>query len=150
MSAATAVRRSGAIAVAVLLAVAIGPGPAAAGEKTRLKLRGSPFGKVLFANGYAMYVFTADRGSTSHCYGDCAHAWPPLIAEGEIVTGPGVKRGKLATTTRDDGSLQITYAGRPLYGYIGDPRGEVYCQNVEEYGGVWYAVKPSGKPVSSG
>ena len=107
-------------------------------------------GKVLFANGYAMYVFTADRGSTSHCYGDCAHAWPPLIAEGEIVAGRGSSAASSRPPTRDDGSRQITYAGRPLYGYIGDPRGEVYCQNVEEYGGVWYAVKPSGKPVSSG
>lgn len=150
MSSTALSRRVGFLAIAAIAAVAIGAAPASAAEKTRLKLRSSPYGKVLFANGYAMYVFTADQGSTSNCYGACANAWPPLIAEGEIVTRKGVKRGKLGTTTRDDGAKQITYAGRPLYGYIDDPRGEVYCQDVEEYGGIWYAVRPSGKPVSSG
>lgn len=150
MLAVTTLRRPVAVALAALVALAIGVAPAAGAEKTRLKLRSSPYGKVLFANGYAMYVFTADRRSTSRCYGDCARAWPPLLAEGEIVAGEGVKRGRLATTRRDDGSRQITYAGRPLYGYIDDPRGEVYCQDVEEYGGIWYAVKPSGEAVSSG
>lgn len=142
-------RRIGTVTAAAVVALVVGAAPAVAADQTRLKLRGSPYGTVLFANGYAMYVFTADQGSASRCYGSCAKAWPPLIAEGEIVTGKGVKRSKLATTTREDGSEQLTYAGRPLYGYSDDPRGEVYCQDVEEYGGTWYAVRPSGRPASS-
>ena len=40
---------------------------------------------MLFANGYAIYKFTADKGSESQCYGECAEAWPPLDARGEVV-----------------------------------------------------------------
>lgn len=143
-------RRIVAAALIAVAALAIGGLPAAGAEKTRLKLRGSPYGKVLFANGYAMYVFTADRGSTSNCYGACAEAWPPLIAKGKLVARKGVKRGRLGTAPRDGGAKQVTYAGRPLYGYVDDPRGEVFCHDVEEFGGIWYAVKPSGKPVPPG
>jgi predicted lipoprotein with Yx(FWY)xxD motif len=122
-------------------------GPAHGAERTKLSLRSSPYGKVLFADGYAMYVFTADRGGVSDCYDACAHAWPPLAAEGEVIAGKGVKERKVGTTERDDGSIQITYAGRPLYGYIDDPRGEVFCHNIREFGGIWYAVRGNGRPA---
>ena len=118
-------------------------------DKTRLTLRNSPYGRVLFANGYAQYVFTADSRATSHCYGRCARAWPPLAARGRILAGDGVDRGKLGVTTRAGGRRQLTYAGQPLYGYVHDPRGEVYCQDVEEFGGIWYAVLGSGAPATS-
>ena len=117
-------------------------------DRTRLTVRNSPYGKVLFANGYAMYVFTADAGSDSACYAACAKAWPPLRAKGRIVAGAGVDAGLVGTTTRRGGRRQITYDGRPLYGYVHDPRGEVYCQDVEEFGGVWYAIRGSGHPVA--
>jgi predicted lipoprotein with Yx(FWY)xxD motif len=133
--------------VAAAAALALGGSDAQGAERTKLKLRNSPHGKVLFADGYAMYVFTSDRGATSECYGACAKAWPPLIAEGEVVAGSGVKERKLKTTERDDGSMQITYAGKPLYGYVDDPRGRVFCHDVREFGGTWYAVKRSGKPA---
>ena len=49
---------------------------------------------------------------------------------------------------RSDGRLQATYAGRPLYFYVGekDP-GEVLCQGVSEFGGTWYVVAPGGQAV---
>ena len=124
--------------------------PAMGAEKTRLTLRSSPYGKVLFANGYAQYVFTADSEAESHCYGRCAKAWPPLPARGRIVAGDGVRREEVGVTTRAGGRSQLTYAGQPLYGYVHDPRGEVYCQDVEEFGGIWYAVLGSGEPAASG
>lgn len=133
--------------VAIALAAVALPASAMGAERTRLTLKSSPYGKVLFANGYAMYVFTADSGSTSNCYGDCAKAWPPLKARGRIVAGEGVDRDRIGFTERRGGRRQITYAGQPLYGYVDDPRGEVYCQDVDEFGGTWYAVLPSGSPV---
>jgi hypothetical protein len=42
-------------------------------------------------------------------------------------------------------SRRSPYDGRPLYGYVHDPRGEVYCHEVVEFGGTWYAVRKSGK-----
>jgi predicted lipoprotein with Yx(FWY)xxD motif len=49
---------------------------------------------------------------------------------------------------RRDGRLQVTYAGHPLYYYVGDRRpGEVLCQAVAEYGGTWYVVAPDGRAI---
>ena len=62
--------------------------------------------------------------------------------------GSGVKKALLGTTRRSDGRRQVTYAGRPLYHYIGDTRpGLITCQNVSEYGGLWLVVGASGAVV---
>ncbi len=114
-------------------------------EVTKLTLKRSDYGRVLFADGYALYLFTRDGGSGSRCAGDCAEAWPPLRATEEVVTRKGVKRRLLGTITRADGSKQLTYAGHPLYGYVHDLRGEVFCNDVFEFGGTWYAVNRSGR-----
>ena len=47
-----------------------------------------------------------------------------------------------------DGSRQATYAGRPLYYYVGDRKpSQILCQNVSEFGGLWLVVRPSGTLV---
>ena len=50
-------------------------------------------------------------------------------------------------TAIDDGTTQVTYAGRPLYYYVDDPPGEILCHNVEEFGGLWLVVEPGGEAV---
>ena len=125
-----------------------GPEPArAAAKAAKLTVKASPYGPVVFANGYAMYVFDRDQGSRSRCYGKCAEAWPPLRARADVVAGRGIDSRLIGTTKRRNGSRQITYAGRPLYGYVHDPRGEVFCHDVREFGGLWLAVQRSGEPA---
>jgi len=54
----------------------------------------------------------------------------------------------VGTTRRADGSLQVTYAGRPLYYYVGDRRpGQILCQNVPEFGGLWLVLRGDGSLV---
>jgi predicted lipoprotein with Yx(FWY)xxD motif len=54
----------------------------------------------------------------------------------------------LGKVRRQDGRLQVTYAGHPLYYYVGDRRpGQVLCQAVLEFGGTWYVVAPSGHAI---
>jgi predicted lipoprotein with Yx(FWY)xxD motif len=119
----------------------------AAAERTKVRLKKTRFGRVLFdSDGYALYVFTRD-GRKSKCNGDCAEAWPPLRAQGKLVGGKGVKDWLLAKVTRRDGTKQVTYDGHPVYNYIDDPLGVVLCQNVREFGGLWYVIKRSGKVV---
>jgi predicted lipoprotein with Yx(FWY)xxD motif len=116
-------------------------------QRTKVRLRKTRFGRVLFdSDGYALYLFTRD-GRRSKCNGDCATAWPPLRARGNLVGGKGVKERLLGKVKRRDGSKQVTYNGHPLYNYIDDPHGVVLCQNVQEFGGLWYVVKRSGRPV---
>jgi predicted lipoprotein with Yx(FWY)xxD motif len=135
------------LAAALLLATAAGAG--AAGQAgTRLTAKSSRYGKVLFdGRNYSLYLFTADRGKRSTCYGACAAAWPPFLAKGKPVAGPGIKPSLLGTTRRRDGRLQVTYGGHPLYYYVDDGRGEIKCHNVSEFGGLWLVVRPSGKAV---
>jgi predicted lipoprotein with Yx(FWY)xxD motif len=127
--------------------------PAAMSEhsvsRPTLKAQSSRFGKVLFdGRGFVLYAFTRDHGRSA-CYGACAKAWPPYFApKGTLRVGSGVKLSLLGTVKRRDGRRQITYAGRPLYYYVGDTRaGQILCQDVDEYGGTWLIVRPSGKLV---
>jgi predicted lipoprotein with Yx(FWY)xxD motif len=60
----------------------------------------------------------------------------------------GARRSLLGTLRRVDGTRQVTYAGRPLYYYAGDRKpGQILCQNVFEFGGLWLVVRASGAPV---
>ena len=110
------------------------------------KLLDSQLGPVMF-NGrdQAAYFFTRDRGGKSRCYGECAEAWPPFYARGKPRAGRGVKQSLLGTVARRDGRRQVTYAGKPLYFYAHDPKGEVLCNDIAEFGGTWFAVTPAGK-----
>ena len=118
---------------------------------TKVKVAYSDYGRILFdGSKRAIYLFEADKTTRSECYGDCAEEWPPVLSEGAPAPGPGVDAAKLGTTERKDGTVQVTYAGNPLYYWHGDPPGEVYCQNVDEFGGLWLVVQASGEPVKSG
>ena len=110
----------------------------------------SDFGRVLFdANGQVIYVFEIDGRDQSNCTSEeCVEAWPPVLTEEQPTAGAGVDAGLLGTIRRDDGKLQVTYDGRPLYFYEHEVPGEIKCHNVDLHGGLWWVVTPSGKPVS--
>ena len=118
-------------------------------SRATLTARSSSFGKVVFdGRGFVLYAFTRDK-RTSACYGACAEAWPPYFApKGTLRVGAGLKRALLGTVKRKNGRRQVTYAGRPLYYYVGDRRpGQILCQDVFEFGGRWLIVRPSGMLV---
>jgi predicted lipoprotein with Yx(FWY)xxD motif len=117
--------------------------------RSTVTVKASSFGRILFdGRGYALYGFTRDPRAKSVCSGACARAWPPYIVKSRPRAGTGVAARRLGTTKRKDGSLQVTYAGRPLYYYVGDRKpGQILCQNVTEFGGVWRVVRPSGRLV---
>jgi predicted lipoprotein with Yx(FWY)xxD motif len=122
--------------------------PAAAGTVT-VGVKKSQYGPILFdGRGYVLYVFTHDRPARSTCSGDCAASWPPYLAKGALRAGAGARQSLLGTTTRPDGTKQVTYAGRPLYYYVGDRKpGQILCQNIREYGGLWLVARGNGSPV---
>jgi predicted lipoprotein with Yx(FWY)xxD motif len=135
------------MAVAVTLVAVMGSARAAPGAAARLSVRSTEYGKALFGpSGKVVYVFGADRGSTSHCYGVCAKAWPPLLTTRAPLAGPGVKAKLLGTTKRKNGSLQVTYNRHPLYYYEADTRGKIMCQHANMHGGLWLIIKPNGQP----
>jgi predicted lipoprotein with Yx(FWY)xxD motif len=106
----------------------------------------SDFGTMLFdKTGQAIYLFDRETSDRPRCYGSCADAWPPVLTKGEPRADGRVRSGLLATTERKDGTLQVTYAGQPLYYYAHEGKNEVLCHNVVEYGGTWLVVQPNGE-----
>jgi len=128
---------------AVVAAVTLGAGSAG------VQAHSSQYGRVLFdQRGFVLYGFTADTPRASRCTGACAKAWPPLLVKTAARALRGVDRTKLGTVERAHGARQVTYAGHPLYYYVGDLKpGRILCQDVREYGGLWLVVAPSGKLV---
>jgi predicted lipoprotein with Yx(FWY)xxD motif len=140
-----------AAAVLVLTGGALFAPAASAAPKASVVAGKSSFGQILFdGRGYALYAFTRDPRRRATCYGACAKAWPPYLIKTRPAAGKGAKSSLIGTVRRRDGKLQATYAGRPLYYYVGDTKpGIVLCQNVEEFGGLWLVVRGSGALVRS-
>lgn len=94
--------------------------------------------------GMSLYMFTKDTANTSNCYDKCEVAWPPLLTTGKPTVADGIDASKLGTTTRKDGSTQVTYNGLPLYYYDKDKAaGDVVGQGV---GKVWWVIGADGSP----
>ena len=97
-------------------------------------------GKLLVdADGMTLYRFNNDEAGKSNCYDDCAANWPPLLVdEGAIPTGAAGVVGELGTAVRDDGTVQVTYEGMPLYGWVNDAAaGDATGQGVKD---VWFVA----------
>jgi predicted lipoprotein with Yx(FWY)xxD motif len=106
-----------------------------------LTVADSDLGTILTdADGRTLYLFENDHQAQSTCYETCADNWPALT--GTATAGQGVDASMLGTTTRTDGTKQVTYNGWPLYHYSGDERpGDTNGQGI---GGVWYAMGADG------
>lgn len=106
------------------------------------------FGLILVdGEGWTLYIFLNDEPGVSNCSGSCENNWPPLLAEGELAAGEGVDASLLGTTTRDDGTTQLTYNGWPLYYYVDDVNpGDTNGIGV---GDVWYPISPAGEQAAA-
>ena len=105
----------------------------------------SEFGTILFdGDGQAIYIWEVEESSEAECYDSCADAWPPVLTDGAPTAGGDVDESLLGTTTRTDGSTQVTYNGHPLYYYAHEDAGEVKCHNISTHGGLWWVIQPSG------
>ncbi|MDQ7805890.1 SCO0930 family lipoprotein [Amycolatopsis sp. A133] len=94
-------------------------------------------------NGMTLYRFDKDTAKPpkSNCDGDCAKAWPPMLATGDVQV-QGVDKNMVGKVTRSDGTEQITVGGWALYRYAKDTKaGDATGQGV---GGAWYAANAKG------
>lgn len=102
---------------------------------------------VVDAEGMTVYYFSSDvpDSGESTCEGDCLAAWPPVHADSEDPQVDGVT-AEVGTITGNDGELQVTIDGRPVYLYQGDAApGDVTGQAVND---VWWAVAPDGSEIT--
>jgi predicted lipoprotein with Yx(FWY)xxD motif len=125
------------------------PKPDNAGDPGGLvvEVTDSEYGQILVdGDGRTLYAFDKETTDRSECFGACAEAWPPSYSEGRPRAGRGVKHELLGTTDHE-GKQLVTYNGHPLYYYIDEGPNEVLCQGVDEFGGLWLVVDPSGDPI---
>lgn len=112
---------------------------------TTITSAASDYGQVLWGPDLqVVYIWEREPTATAECYGDCAEAWPPVLTTGEPIATGDADAAMLGTTTRQDGSTQVTYNGHPLYYYAHEGPGEVKCHDVATHGGLWWVVTPAG------
>jgi predicted lipoprotein with Yx(FWY)xxD motif len=123
---------------------------AAASSGATVSVRSTRYGRILVdGRGHALYAFTrdalvADARATGHARLHGRRS----SCEGMRPRGRSARTSLIRAIRRSDGSRPVTYAGRPLYFYAGDKKpGQVLCQNVSEFGGLWLVIRASGQLV---
>ncbi|MGY0779614.1 COG4315 family predicted lipoprotein [Azospirillum argentinense] len=126
-----------AIALALGLVAPSGFAPSAFAQGAMPAKTGQSAGGPVLTDskGMTLYVFDRDAGGKSACNGQCATNWPPLMAPA------GAKAmGDYSVVTRDDGSMQWAYKGKPLYGWAKDGKpGDTTGDGVNN---VWHVARP--------
>ena len=117
----------------------------------KVSVTATGLGRILVdGRGRTLYLFAKETRGKSMCAGACAGFWPPLIATGKPLAGPGAKSTLLGTTRRPDGRLQVTYNHHPLYTFAKDARrGDTNGEELNAFGAEWYALSPAGIKVAS-
>jgi predicted lipoprotein with Yx(FWY)xxD motif len=109
----------------------------------------SSLGQILVdGNGKTLYLFEADTGTASTCSGACAQAWPPVTTSGGPKAASGASQSLLGTTTRSDGTKQVTYKGHPLYTFVNDTKpGDTTGEGSTAFGAGWDVLSPAGDKI---
>jgi predicted lipoprotein with Yx(FWY)xxD motif len=100
--------------------------------------------------GRIVYRFDADGNNppVSRCTGECAQRWVPVtVPDGQEPDLLGIKPEQVGTLRREDGALQVTLAGWPLYTVAGD-QGAHDDTGANGAEGLWFAVTPTGEKVT--
>jgi predicted lipoprotein with Yx(FWY)xxD motif len=66
---------------------------------------------------FPVYSLSTDTATTSTCTGACAVTWPPLLTGGTPGLIDGLSSADVGTLKLPDGTVQVTYRGKPLYLY---------------------------------
>ncbi len=122
------------------------PSPTGASVLSTRSLRGAP-GFVNSA-GFTVYVFDKDLANPGHssCNNSdgCSQNWPPVRPPSGVTLS-----GQFAMIARDDGSTQLTYAGRPLYTFVVDTAaGQTNGDGVNAFGGIWHIARPQSNATT--
>ena len=87
--------------------------------------------------GMTVYTFANDKDmGKSACNGPCATNWPPMMVQ----AGDPAPKEPLSIITRDDGSKQYAFKGKPLYYWKDDKKaGDTTGHKFRD---VWFVVVP--------
>jgi len=95
-----------------------------------------------------LYLFAKDTGPGSTCEGSCASYWPPVPVSGAPHAAGGAAAAALGVITGSGGSRQLSYAGHPLYYFVGDTKaGQTRGQGLDQFGAKWFVLNSTGAAV---
>jgi predicted lipoprotein with Yx(FWY)xxD motif len=141
-----------AIAVAVF---AVGGGKAQASHPhaaggSAIAIRSTSLGQTLVdANGRTLYLFKGDRPNVSTLSAAGTAVWPRFVSAGHVKAEGGARAALIGTTSSPSGVRQVTYAGHPLYYYVGDSSpGSTRGQGLNQFGALWYVLGSSGNAIT--
>jgi predicted lipoprotein with Yx(FWY)xxD motif len=119
----------------------------AASSAQGMHVSSTSLGKVLVdSSGMTLYTLSADSRDKSTCDVQCLQFWPPAAP-----TGAGKLAVASGQTKATDGSAIATIAGHPVYTFSQDEKpGDVNGEGINEFGGIWYAVSPTGQSIVQG
>jgi predicted lipoprotein with Yx(FWY)xxD motif len=87
------------------------------------------------SHGMTLYTFAKDPTGKSVCNGPCAKNWPPFMGNATAASGDW------STITRQDGSTQWAYKGKPLYTFSKDTApGDIKGDGALK--GAWHIAQP--------
>ncbi len=148
---------AGVSALAVALGVTVssssagGPALTAAPSSTVVNTRSTSLGQILVdAQGRTLYLFAKDSGPASTCDGSCSSYWPPVPGSAGPQVSGAASATSVSTIARAGGAQQLSYAGHPLYYFVGDTKaGQTKGQGLDQFGAKWYVLDPAGDAVTS-
>lgn len=95
-------------------------------------------GAMTNGSGMTLYTFDKDTAGSSKsvCNGPCTVIWPAFTAPADAKAA-----GDWSVVTRDDGTRQWAYKGKPLYAFArdakpGDRTGDGFNSNI------WHVARP--------
>jgi predicted lipoprotein with Yx(FWY)xxD motif len=139
------------VGVVVLVAATAGSAKKGRSAGTTVGVMQTALGKVLVGQGgRSLYLFVADKPGVSKLSRAGFAVWPALAATGAPRAGGGASGAKLGTIASVGAKRHVTYAGHPLYYFVGDQRsGSTSGQGLLEFGARWYVVSPNGNAVTT-
>jgi predicted lipoprotein with Yx(FWY)xxD motif len=150
--------RANLLSIAVATASLIAAAPAFAEVPSLSTAQKDPVGTYITdSEGRSLYMFEIDEqggegsseGAASKCSGDCAATWPPLLTDGEPTLEGDINKDLVGTFQREDGKMQVTYNGWPLYYFAKDQAaGDTTGHDIDSFGGEWYLLTPAGEEAA--
>lgn len=145
-----------ALLAVIVIVVLVNGGSAKTNQKgslagSVLSVRHTSLGEVLVgANGRTLYLFEGDQANHSNLSAAGRMAWPPFTVTNTPKAENGIQAGKIGTIAASSGGRQVTYAGHPLYYFVGDTKaGTTHGQDLNDFGARWYVVASSGNAIKS-
>ncbi len=115
---------------------------------SRISIRSTSLGDILVdGHGRTLYLFAADRPNVSTLSSAGLVAWPAFKSTVKPQASSGASGSMIGVIA---GTSQVTYAGHPLYYFVGDHgSGETNGQGLSKFGARWYVVGSSGNATTA-